>query len=281
MTGLPEHDSDRYRILDERDNYVYIYDEEANETELIPWSDLNKAVYKHGLRNLLVDRDSTYTFEKPSGTEVTVEPTERNGINVYLVSHGTAQVVVTPDNKKVLLDALVRLYDSQENGDPDFSILDEMMSELADTAVLPEVVRPLAEQPYFEDAVEVMENGWLIHDHVLLTFDNEFYHPKVTSTTRSGAPVNGERRLAYELRFEQQDDGQSELGDFEGIDPKGTKTFIAMAIWAVEFTADVDPTEHQQEIEFEDDEPEKAIKERPDNAEHGTVVNRGDGPEYL
>lgn len=219
------------RILDNRDSHVLV--QEDGETKLVPWSDYNILVYKHGLHGLLVEREEILSLRGPPKTEIA--PDGDSGFSIKASNEDyDYQVRVPPHERRALLDALVQVYDDP---DRDPQPLVDLVSEKLDFDVNPQIVNPLAET--FGDAVEVTDDGWLIHGHVLLTYDNEFYHPNRRAADRNGTVLDeSESRNAYEVRFRRRPDGDGQL-NLDGFAGLGTEDetvdFVARAVWAVTY----------------------------------------------
>lgn len=222
------------RILDNRDTHVLVL--EDGETKLVPWSDYNTLVYKHGLHGLLVERDEILSLRGPPKTEIA--PDGDDGFSIR-VSDGdqSYKVRVPPHERQSLLDALLTVYDDPER-DP--QPLVDLVSQKLDFDVNPQIVEPLASTRPFDDAVEVTDDGWLIHGHVLLTYDNEFYHPNRRGADRDGKVLDeSANRNAYEVRFRQRPDGdgQVDLSGFSGLGNEDEMVdFVSRALWAVTYT---------------------------------------------
>lgn len=221
------------RILENTDTHLYVL--EDGETKMIPWSDHNTLVYKHGLHGLLAERDEILTLRGPPRTEIAPDGDSGFSVTVTNEEH-EHRARIPPHETRALLDALVTVYDDDER---DVQPLVDLVSELLDFDVNPEIVRPLASTQPFDDAVEVTEDGWLIHDHVLLTYDNEFYHPNQQAFTRNGGVVDESSDThAYEVRFRERPDGTGQL-NLDGFAGLGTEDemvdFVARALWAVTY----------------------------------------------
>lgn len=219
------------RILDNRDTHALVL--EDGETKLIPWSDFNVLVYKHGLHGLLVDRDEILSLRGPPKTEIAPDGDDGFSITVSNDDH-QYDIRVPPHETRQMLDALVDVYDDH---DRDPQPLVDLVADNLGYEVNPQVVEPLASTRPFDGAVEVTQDGWLIHDHVLLTYDNEFYHPNQQAFTRNGGAVDeASDTHAYEVRFRQRPDGDGQLNltGFEGLgNEDDTVDFVARALWAV------------------------------------------------
>jgi hypothetical protein len=222
------------RILDNRDTHVLVL--EDGETKLIPWSDFNTLVYKHGLHGLLVARDEILHLRGPPTVEIAPDGDEGFSITVSNNDH-EYQVRVPQHETRQMLDALVDVYD---DSDRDPEPLVELVDDQLGFDVNPNIVDTLADTRPFDDAVAVTKDGWLIHDHVLLTYDNEFYHPNQQAFTRNGEVVDeASDTHAYEVRFRQRPDGEGQLNltGFAGLGNEDEMVdFVARALWAVTYT---------------------------------------------
>ena len=118
-------------------------------------------------------------------------------------------------------ESLVRLYDSTR-----------------DVSVRKRLINFVAKHEPFASVVEIVDDGWLIHGHLLLTWEREFYHPGTTSKTRSGSIIgDGSTESAYKLSTDQrlgvnslreiQFEGQSHRLSDDEMD------FIVRAMWSI------------------------------------------------
>lgn len=228
------------RILDDRDSHALVQHDDGT-VELIPWSPLNTLVYRHGLDGLLVTGDDVlhWSADETGSQDILIRPTD--GATEFDFSIGDETFHIAQHEKSDLIDVLLDAYDERGAGSDAVAhgALIEYAGRLMDTDVNPTVVDRLVEHPHFADAVERTSKGWRINGHVLLTYDNEFYHPNTTRKTQSGGIVDdGANKSAYDLRFEQA--GQTELtdlGDFGATESE--VEFISRAIWAVTYTGEV------------------------------------------
>lgn len=213
-------------ILDERPNHLLILNDDGG-TEMIPLSDHNRLLYKHGLFGLL--RDESEAWAAADGDDrVLVTPL---GNNQFEIEMDEMTVVTTPYEKPDLVTTLVEAYEADDAPSP-WPVINGVMA-MRDFDAHPGNVDPLAEIPTFADAVEVRENGWYINDHLMLSYNNEFRHEHIASHERSGDDVRAldSDQTAYELRFQRQmtlDDATNTRAD--------DAEFIARAKWAVDHT---------------------------------------------
>jgi hypothetical protein len=228
------------RVLDNRKTHALVLQDDG-ETELIPWSDYNKLAYKHGLSGLLVDRDEHVQLTNDEYA-VTISPDMEGDREVYginldrLDADWTEYVTVAEHDKSDLLDALLVTY---ETNPPDPQPLVALAAEILDYAVNPRVVDQLTALDVFDD-VDVQSDGWLIHDHVLLTYDNQFYHPNTDRAKRDGTVLDDSaNKPAYEVRFQRRPEGEGQL-ELDGFTGLGTTDdmveFVTRALWAVTYT---------------------------------------------
>lgn len=235
-----------YTILEERDDYAFVQYEDGT-TDQITWTAYNRLVLKHGLDGLLLDESETKMYR---GDEWNVDIIPSGNGNNYALkcwSHphelGSApdyQATVPVHHKEELLQKLVAI---EEDGEPADTLV-SLVQDILDFTVIPQDVNPVAELPQF-DAVEVRDDGWFIHDHLLLTYDNEFYHPETRGTTRNGELLDeNANREAYEVEFTNRPDtdGQTSLGGFEKrmSGDNDLVEFLTRALWAVNQAPDGD-----------------------------------------
>lgn len=230
------------RLLDDRETHALVQLDDG-EVELIPWSPMNRLIYRQNLHDLLVEgteilstRNEQYAIELvPDDDASSYSLTVSDGEGDFTVS-------VPPNEKHALMEALVDGYEQDDRA----GALVQFAYDVLDYTVPPDIVDPLSSVSIFEDAVEVTSDGWLIHDHVLLTYNNEFYHPNVRATQRNGKPLPEDaNNVAYEVRFQKSPDvdGQSGLSDFAGFaDVDDVADFVSRALWAVLYTPEEPPT---------------------------------------
>lgn len=224
------------RILDNRDSHVLV--QEDGEVKLIPWSPRNKLLYKHGLHGLIVDRSEILSLRGPPAVEIAPDGDSGFSIKVSHDDHEEFEdkVRIPPHGVQDLLEALATVYDTPER---DVTPILSLVRERLDFDVAPGIVRPLANVEPFDSTVEIVKDGWLIHDHVLLTYNNEFFHPKQRGYTRNGSTIDDSaNQEAYEVRFHRRpnSDGQAELTGFEGTGYSDVLVdFVRRALWAVTY----------------------------------------------
>lgn len=219
-------------IIEERDSHLLVLNDEG-DTEFIPMSPFNRLLYKHGLFGLLKDQDELWTAADGDEKEwVLIEPL---GDHEYHAETHEIETTIKRHEKTELVDYLVEAY-KQGDGSPDPQPVINGIMRMRDFDAIPSHVDPLAETPTFDEHVEVQEDGWLINDHVLLTYDNQFKHEHIDTHERSGddvRPVETDQD-AYELRFSYQDAHFSERSGQSADDVE----FIARAKWAIDHTAE-------------------------------------------
>lgn len=239
-----------YEVLDERPNHLLLLTDDG--TELVPRSPRNELVYQHDLRELLVDEDETWVYHD-TDAGITAEIRPDDGDSAYLLlfrvrdddsddDEREVSAYVDRHSKLEFVEALEACY--TDDGVETVRPLLEFARDLLDTAVDPRAVKPLAKLPQFAPHVEVVSRGWLINDHLLLTYDNEFYHPNTKRTKRDGTVVDDSaNKTAYEIHF-PRGEGQLELADDWTYlhDSEDAVEFLARALWAVTYAPEEDPT---------------------------------------
>lgn len=218
-------------ILDDRGDHVLVKHEDG--VELISWSPLTRLVWKHDLWGLLRDRDEPWYAEDDDGLWVGIRPAEDGR---FVIETADITHVIGQQQFDDLVAILDEAYEHADGDEPSPKPIVDALGRLLDTEVNPRAVDPVAEYPTFRDHVEVRDDGWFIHDHLLLTYDNEFYHPMTESKERSGGSVipAGSNAKAYELQFRgTTTDEQATLGEFTRT---ANVEFITRAKWAVDHT---------------------------------------------
>lgn len=211
-------------VIEERSGHLLVREDDGS-VNLITLSPFNRLLYDHGLFGLLKAQDESLALSDDDWT-VSIEP---QGGNEYVVDiEDSISPTLKPHEKSRLVDALVDAYDTDADPDPE-PIVSATMA-LRDYDVIPSLVDDLADIPSFDHAVEVTEDGWLIHDMLLLTYNNEFVNTRTDSHTRSGDSVRPTTKEgAYEIRFRTQ-----RTLDESYTDRDTEARFIARAKWAVD-----------------------------------------------
>lgn len=218
------------RILENRDSHSLVQHDDGS-VELVPWSPMNQLVYKHGLHGVLREGNEIFTVKTDDGMpDLTITPLD--DATEFKIEYGDDTVHVDKHEKSDFVDALLDAADSDTDGLDHRPILD-FASDLFDTDVNPAMVDQAAQA--LDGDIEVTDKGWLINDVVLLTYDNEFYHPGTTAVNSRGETLGANAsQLAYELRF--QGEGQTDWDDWESLADMGTQAeFLARAMWALKY----------------------------------------------
>ena len=211
-------------VIEERSGHLLVREEDGS-VNLITLSPFNRLLYDHGLFGLLRAQDESLTLSNDDYS-VSIEPQGENVFEVDIEDHVTA--TLKPHEKTNLIDALVDVYEADDAPDPEPVVKATMA--LRDYDVIPSIVDDLADIPSFDGAVEVTDDGWLIYEKILLTYNNEFVNTQTDSHTRSGDSVRPtSKEGAYEIQFRKQ----RTLGD-SYTDRDTEARFIARAKWAVD-----------------------------------------------
>lgn len=213
-------------VIEERSGHLLIQTDDGG-VDLISLSPFNRLLYDHELFGLLRDQDESLELSSEDWN-VTITPLGEQEYEVDIEDE--MAVKLKPHEKTALVDILVEIFEDGEGEDPEPLVKGVMA--LRDYDVLPRVVDEVADVSSFDDTVEVQEDGWLIHDYLLLTYHNEFVNTRTDTHSRSGDSVRSvDGGSAYELRFQRQ----STLGD--SFDNSREARFIARAKWAVDKAA--------------------------------------------
>lgn len=228
-------------ILDNQETHALILRDDGT-TETVTWNARNTLIYKHGLSDLLVERSELVVIEGESDTTVEVSPFGGDGSFTIHIERGDfSDSAPVPEHR---MDELLRALRDVYEGDRDPRPLVRLAGDILDYTVDPGRVQSLVAIEPFDDAVEVRDDGWYIYDHLLLTYNNEFYHPDSKGRDRSGNVVSeGANKRAYELQFQSDHDaGQSSLGSFGGLgSDEDTVEFLARALWAITYAPQEEP----------------------------------------
>lgn len=219
-------------ILDDRmDHWLVLKDD--GTTEMVSKTDRNKLLWEHELFDVFRDREASVTISDEEDT-VTIAPLDDESAAFHIVSSEYDYTV--PENEvDALVEILVEAYEETEGDDPKTWPIVDKLRQMLDTEVNPHIVDPLSDAEVFEGAVEVKEAGWLIHEHLLLTYDNEMYNVLTESRTLSGgqAKLAGSKQEAYGV-------STPSLRRVEAALPKRAHPedleFILLATWAIDHT---------------------------------------------
>jgi len=233
------------RILEDRETHATIQTDDG-DIELISWaSPRNVLLYKHGLADLIKHGTEVWTANTEHGY-IVIQP--EDGGRRYQFSVDKTVLSVPPHRKTDFLDALFDAYGTDPNTPIDYRPLLDFAHDLMDTKVAPPIVDQFLDAPVF-DAVERTDDGWLINDLALLTYDCELYQPETRRTNRTGEVVEGgANKLAYDVSFRARlntDGGQTALPDYDSgylARQSDIIDFLARAMWAVHYVSEgVDP----------------------------------------
>lgn len=210
-------------VIEKKSGHLLV-EQDDGSVDLINLSPFNRLLYENELFGLLKDQDESLTLSDDSHT-VHIEPL---GDHSYRVNIKDAlETELKPHEKSHLIDALTDAFD--RDGDPAPKPVVSQVMSLRDYDVLPKDVDPAAKADSFADAVEVTHEGWLIHDSLLLTYNNEFVNRQTDSHKRSGDGVRStEQAGAYDVRFESQTTIEQYDADHRAA------RFVARAKWAVD-----------------------------------------------
>lgn len=211
------------RVLDERASHLLLLTDDGS-TELVPKTDRNKLLWQYGLFGLLREQSESLVIEGDDEA-VFVAPTGEHEDGAFRIVSSEFEYMVPENRVEELVEMLVAAYEETPGEAPRPAPIVERLTALLATEVDPADVDPLASLPPFADAVEVRDDGWYIHEHVLLTYDNEFFNLDTESKERSGGeavPV-GSKQEAYELQF-------------AGETFNRVSRFLTRAVWAVDHT---------------------------------------------
>lgn len=214
-------------------NYLIQYDDRS--VELVPKSDMNRLVFEHGLWGLLRTGDDILVV-KPDGEKPRIRVVPETSAQAYSLHVGDYDPIhLGPHQKADLVDALME--GKCEDGNLRRSLI-RLYDTARDVSVRERIIGVIAEHEPFASNVEVVKDGWLIHQHLLLTWDREFYHPGTMSKTRSGHIIgNGSTEKAYQvnMRKKPDPDGMRSLSvdghDYRLSDDE--MDFITRAMWAI------------------------------------------------
>ena len=218
-------------ILDDNTgNWLVQFDDGTTKT--VAKSKQNRLLMEYDLWGLLRDGTEVLTTTHDD-TDVAVVPGD--GAREFTLKYGEFEPLhLDPHEKSRLVDAIF------EGKDPDSerglgAALVGLFDDIRENRVRSDVIGALHDAPPFKGVVAETSRGWLFNDHLLLTYNAEFYHPDVESRTRSGGAVSGtENQEAYELSVSPSDSMDRELtiDDTTYRLTDAEMEFVAKALWA-------------------------------------------------
>ncbi|WP_372611669.1 hypothetical protein [Halomonas sp.] len=216
-------------IVDENDaNYLVKYDD--GSVDMISKSPMNRLIMERNLWGVLRSGSEIYEV-KP---KVRLIPGEN--ARTFTLELGEFEPLHLEAHQKAeLVDALMK---GHENDDIQ-QALTELYDRLRNSDVRERLFSRLIEFPPFDGHAERQDGGWFINDHLLLTWDGEFYHPNTESKTRSGNIIgDGQSVMAYHVNLSTWQSQQDAKRHFEldGVEYRLSDTemdFIARAMWAI------------------------------------------------
>lgn len=203
-------------------NFLVLTDE--GEVEPITRTDTNTLLFDHNLWGLLRDGTDILSL-KGAGDEPQVKVTPGENAREFMVEvRDEAPAYLGEHWKSEFVEALRKTYDHEDRS---VEPLLNLVRSLRDMQIDPGEVAPLMDVSPFADAVEERMGGWLINNHLLLSWEGDFYHPGTTSRKVSGSSVaRGSSESAYKVSFEDNRTEQRTL-------TINVEQFVAKAAWAV------------------------------------------------
>jgi len=176
-----------FDILTESDtNWLIKYPD--GRTKPVSKSPHNRLLYEHGLWGLLKGGTDILVLHSDDEARATVRLTPSDDATEFALEVGNGDPIhIGEHNKSKLVEALRVHF---ECDDEDARPLVALYESIREDRIREDAMRALAEVPPFAEDVELQADGWLIHDHLLLTWEREFYHPNTTTRTVSGSAVN-------------------------------------------------------------------------------------------
>jgi hypothetical protein len=205
--------------------------QEDGDIRSIGRSKLNRALVEQDLWGLLRDGDEILNLRADDQPKVTLIPHE--GGNEFELQIGEErQVHLGPHHKSQVVDILV----DHEKSEPKIKSLVSLYDEIREDMVRKEIMEYIAEREPFANHVVANESGWLIHDHLLLTWETEFYHPNTTTYDRSGSVIGeGLSERAYRVNIDRITDDIDRRMELDGEVYYLTESemeFLAKGLWA-------------------------------------------------
>jgi len=207
------------------------------EVDTVTKSPLNRLLFDHDLWGLLKKGDEIVTYQGGENQpKVTVIPSDDATEFTLKVKDANDDLHLGEHHKPDLIDALKEAHEPDDGVDvlPIIDLYDTIREDM----VRESVMERMADYGPFSEAVEPRSGGWLIHDHLLLTWEGDFYHPDTTSRNRSGSVIkDGARAEAYDLRLDScslpSADRDVTIGGEQYRLTDAEMEFIARGVWAV------------------------------------------------
>lgn len=216
-------------IIDETSSNWLVQDD--GDLRNIPKSKQNRALIDHGYWGLLQRGDEVLMLG--AGTEnqttVTLTPNE-DATEFTLQLDDVPPIVLGEHHKSEVVAALV----DNETEPERIAALVELFHSVRDDMVREEVVGAFLDTGVFEHAEE-RDDGWFFHDHLLLTWECDLYHPNTNRFTRTGSVVKeGSGEAAYEIRtgITKEQNKTIEIDGREYLLTNKEMDFISKALWA-------------------------------------------------
>jgi hypothetical protein len=224
-------------ILEENaTNWLVMTPDGSTETKTKS-SDLNQLLYGHELWALL---DTGEEIWMSDGAEdeprVTVIPDDNAECYTLRLSNAP-DLTLGAHHKTHLVEAMAEMY--EENDGESVAPLLQLYDTIREDMIRDEVLAPFLD--VFGDKVAEREDGWFINNHLLLTYEGEFYHPETSSRKRSGQSVigAGSSDKAYRVNTKNPSESISRDVTFGDVQYRLTDKevkFLGKAVWGIENT---------------------------------------------
>jgi hypothetical protein len=224
-----ELESAEAQILDDnRTNWFVKFPD--GSTDIVTKSKINTLLFREDLWGLLRAEDTVWQHSGESDVQIT--PMGDNNYEIQVDDKDP--VLVGTHHKSELVDALCQYYDTAE---ANITPLVRFYNVTREKQVRKSVVNQFRVLPPIDGNVSETADGWLIHDHLLLTWDGEFHHPRTTSRTRSGGVVDeAAETKAYSMGIGQVHDAIQREIEVDGETVRLSTAeieFISKTLWAV------------------------------------------------
>lgn len=225
------------QVLDENETNFLVHTDDGTATKTKA-SNLNKLLFGHNLAGLLQEGSEVWSINPDGEPRVTVIPDENAECYTIRIEDAPQDLNLGKHHKTDLVDVLAEVYQEHdgESVKPLLRLYEDVRENMVRDFLLDQF------QKVFGDRVEVRDQGWFINGHLLLTFENEFYHSEAVSRNRSGSVIGeGMSIEAYGL---QMDDPAADINrrvSYDGEDYRLTDAemeFLGRAMWAIEETPD-------------------------------------------
>lgn len=223
--------NDNPKVLDENGtNWLVQFPD--GSTQPVTKSTMNRLLYEHNLWGLLKGGDQMLVIQRDDSPNVEVIPNDDSTEFIIEVGHGDP-LHLGQHHKSALIDVLATAR-TDDGFDPEPVI--DFYEQIRGDRIREDLMRELGSKSLFRDAVEVTADGWLIHDHLLLTWESEFYHPDTTTRTVHGSavsPASSEPAYSMSISKSPTENRNVTVNGERYRFTDAEMTFLAKGLWGI------------------------------------------------